>query len=70
MKARSAFARMADEKLAERAKQQKALCAYVSTRDVEEHWGLTPAQMLLEAAEAVRRGEVVVSAVEIQAASS
>ncbi len=69
LEARSAFARMADEELAAREKQA-ALSAYVSTREITERWGLTPAQLLLEAAEAVRRGEIVVTALEVEKAAA
>ncbi len=69
MKARTAFARAADEALKPR-EDEGAACAHVSTREIEERWGLTPAQLLLEAAEAVRCGEIVVVALEVEKAAA
>lgn len=64
---RSAFARLADEELEERAKKGAA-CATINVAAAVEKTGLTPAQLLLEAAYAARQGEVRINAVEVEPA--
>jgi hypothetical protein len=55
---RSAFAQLADLALEESA-------GTVDVEEAEARSGLTPAQLLLEAAESVRRGEVRVVSLEV-----
>lgn len=66
MRPRSAIARLVDGALEIRA-AEGAGCAYIQPREQADRWQIGEAQLLREVAEAVERGEIAVSAIEVVA---